>query len=741
MNNVADYLPFRLTLVTPFYFMKSGNKLWLLFILFITTKAISQTCPPNIGFEDGSFKNWECYTGTVARNGTLSLTLTSPIDNKHTIISNTSPQGRDPYGGFPTICPNGSGNSVRLGNSSAGGEAEGLSYTFTIPANNNDYSLIYNYAVVFENPNHLPSEQPRFISKIYNVTDNKYIDCGSFEFVASSNLPGFQDAGGSVFFKPWSPVTVNLSGLAGKTVRLEFTTNDCAFVRHFGYAYLDVNEDCNFSPITGNTYCGNQNSLTLTAPFGFAGYNWYNANFTQLLGTNSILTLTPPPADNTVFALEVIPYDGLGCKDTLYTTIHESSEPFNLVIKDSVSACSTTGADLTAFGITAGSTTGLTYSYFTDLSQLSYVPTPKAVIESGTYYIKGVNQVGCNDIKPIVVTAIKSPTLNITNPAGVCAPLTVDITTPAITAGSENDLSISYWRNLAATQTLNNANALKSAGTYYIKGVNNTTTCFNVQPVIVKIGAVPTVIIHDAVACGQANLTAAAITAGSTPGLAFNYFTDAAATNSLQQPNAIINTGTYYIKATTQDGCSMVRSVNVTINPIPDFTVTDPEPINYPIINVDITRAVVPVNNLVYTYWKDSLATKSLPNPTVVNKRGRYFIKATNQYGCSRIQAVNVIIIPSLTPIIFAPTAFTPNSDRLNDTYRIKVLGEITIKSFKIYNRWGQVVYNSIDFEDGWDGKLNQIEQPGGAYVWILEGYDEYYKKVVNAKGLITLIR
>lgn len=721
--------------------MKSGNKIWLLFILFVTTKAISQTCPPNIGFEDGSFRNWECYDGTVARDGSLSLSPTSPIANKHTIIANTLPQDRDPYGGFPTICPNGSGNSVRLGNSLAGGEAEGLSYTFTIPASNNDYSLIYNYAVVFEDPNHRPSEQPRFISKVYNVTDNKYIECGSFEFVASSKLPGFQDAGGNVFFKPWSPVTVNLSGLAGKTVRLEFTTNDCAFVRHFGYAYLDVNEDCSSSPITGNTYCGNQSSLTLTAPFGFASYNWYTSNFSQLLGTNNFLTLTPPPADNTVFALEVIPYDGLGCKDTLYTTIHASSEPFNLVVKDSVSACTFPGADITAFGITTGSTPGLTYSYFTDLTQLNYVPTPKAISQSGTYFIKGVNGVGCNDIKPIVVTAIQSPSLNITNPPGVCAPLTVDITDPAITFGSENRLSFSFWRNLAATQTLNNPNAITTSGTYYIKGTNNTTTCFKVQPVIVKIGTVPTIIIHDPVACGQADLTAAAITSGSTPGLVFSYFTDASAANILPQPNAVINTGTYYIKATTTDGCSVIRLVNVTINPIPDFTVTDPAQVNYPVLTVDITRAVVPVNNLVYSYWQDSLATKILPNPTAVNKRGRYFIKGTNQYGCSRVKAVNVSIVPSPTPIIYAPTAFTPNSDRLNDTYRIKVLGEIKINSFKIFNRWGQVVYSSADFEDGWNGKLNQIEQPGGAYVWMLQGYDEYYKKVINAKGLITLIR
>ncbi len=69
--------------------------------------------------------------------------------------------GVDPYGGFPVNCPNGSGYSIRLGNNSGGGQAEGISYEFTIPANENSYSLIYHYAVVFQAPNHRENEQPR----------------------------------------------------------------------------------------------------------------------------------------------------------------------------------------------------------------------------------------------------------------------------------------------------------------------------------------------------------------------------------------------------------------------------------------------------------------------------------------------------------------------------------------------------------------------------------------------------
>ncbi|HEV8079684.1 MAG TPA: hypothetical protein VGP43_03155, partial [Chitinophagaceae bacterium] len=547
--------------------MKHHNKLWLPLLCFIALTANSQLvpitldCPPNIGFESGSFNNWNCFSGAIQRDGTLNLSPGSPVADRHTIIANSFPQSLDPYGGFPVNCPNGSGYSVRLGNSSAGGQAERISYTFTIPANQSDYSILYNYAVVFQNPTHRSYEQPRFTSKVYNVTDNKYINCGSFEFVASSNLPGFKlsNSGGNVFYKPWSPVTVNLSGLAGKTVRLEFSTNDCAFTQHFGYAYLDVNEDCSSGPISGNTYCAGAESLVLTAPYGFASYSWYTADFSQLLGNENILNVKPVPAANTTYSVVIIPYDGLGCLDTLYTTIHASNEPFKLNVLNEITGCSS-GVDLTSPTITAGSTPGLNYTYFTDLNQTGYVSVPSKVTTSGIYYIKGVNKTGCNDIKPINVIISEPPNLMVNNPAGVCIPQKIDITNPSITSGSEQGLKISYWKNFSGTIPLLNPTAIDVSGIYYIKAEKNGF-CDILKPVEVKIGPVPTFIIRNASACGKTDITEEAITAGSSPNLAYTYWMDTVSTIPLPNPQNITASGTYYIKAASILGCSVIKPI------------------------------------------------------------------------------------------------------------------------------------------------------------------------------------
>lgn len=297
----------------------------------VFSKVIPQQCPPNIGFENGNFTNWTCHIGHVSASGVDNMISVAPVggavENRHTIYSRAGSVGvRDTYGDFPVTCPNGSGYSVKLGNSRGGHEAEAISYEFTIPANRNFYSLVYFYAVVFQNPNHKINEQPRLELEVKNLTDNVLIDCSSFTFIPfGSPLPGFfvSPISDSVFCKDWTPVTINLNGKAGKRIGLTFKTADCTFNRHFGYAYIDVNNDCS-GEIVGANYCKDDTAVNVIAPYGFESYNWYSQNFAQQLGTGPVLSLKPPPPPGTSLALEVIPYNGYGCVDTFYAKLTDT---------------------------------------------------------------------------------------------------------------------------------------------------------------------------------------------------------------------------------------------------------------------------------------------------------------------------------------------------------------------------------------------------------------------------------
>jgi gliding motility-associated-like protein len=302
------------------------------FFILASNIAFAQ-CPPNIDFELGDFTGWQCWTGNtevIAGKNVITWDATSPgppVVGRHTMLSSNPGNGRDPFGLFPQNCPNGSGNSIKLGNASGGHQAEGVSYTFTIPAGQNKFNLIYNYAVVFQDPGHLEDEQPRLKINIENVTDGTEISCSSFPFIATSGLPGFylspaNTTGTPVWCKNWSANSVNLDGNAGKTIRLFFTTADCIFTAHFGYAYVDVNTQCG-SSFVGATFCPDDTLVNVVAPFGYESYKWFSLTNPNL-GTQQTLTLNPPPLSGDSVFVELTPYNGYGCLDTLTANLWDT---------------------------------------------------------------------------------------------------------------------------------------------------------------------------------------------------------------------------------------------------------------------------------------------------------------------------------------------------------------------------------------------------------------------------------
>src|SRR6185437_7260188 len=92
--------------------------------------------------------------------------------------------------------------------------------------------------------------------------------------------------------------------------------------------------------------------------------------------------------------------------------------------------CSPNTVDITAATVTAGSTAGLTYTYWTNAGVTSSLASPNAVSASGTYYIEGTTGAGCSTIQPVTVTINPLPTVTITNPPAACNP--IDITTASV---------------------------------------------------------------------------------------------------------------------------------------------------------------------------------------------------------------------------------------------------------------------------------------------------------------------
>lgn len=137
------------------------------------------------------------------------------------------------------------------------------------------------------------------------------------------------------------------------------------------------------------------------------------------------------------------------------------------------------------------------------------------------------------------------------------------------------------------------------------------------------------------------------------------------------------------------------------------------------------------------TYLNDPLIANPVGHFTD-NGRFSYVLRVRSNAGCVSYDTVNVTVIEN--PYLDLPSMFTPNGDGLNDRFRPIYAGYPQIKSFKIFNRYGQEVFTSRSAEDSWDGTFAGQALEIGVYFWILEAKDRRGNDIVR-KGDVTLLR
>ncbi|HVT87183.1 MAG TPA: gliding motility-associated C-terminal domain-containing protein [Chitinophagaceae bacterium] len=116
-----------------------------------------------------------------------------------------------------------------------------------------------------------------------------------------------------------------------------------------------------------------------------------------------------------------------------------------------------------------------------------------------------------------------------------------------------------------------------------------------------------------------------------------------------------------------------------------------------------------------------------------------YKIQAIDSNGCKQERNFT-IIVQKCPQNIWFPTAFTPNYDGKNDYFGPVVLGRLRKFSFKVYDRWGEIVFSSDDPLHQWDGRLKGNSLPGGVYIWVCN-YQFEDNLSYSRKGTVMLIR
>ncbi len=118
----------------------------------------------------------------------------------------------------------------------------------------------------------------------------------------------------------------------------------------------------------------------------------------------------------------------------------------------------------------------------------------------------------------------------------------------------------------------------------------------------------------------------------------------------------------------------------------------------------------------------------------------RYKVLVADEIGCVDSAYMQVQVFSS-GPEIYVPSAFTPNNDGKNDFFQVVAAGIRRIEVFQLYNRWGQLIYNSPGTHSrGWDGNFGGKPQPPDTYVYMVKATD-YTGKPIFKRGTVVLIR
>lgn len=199
---------------------------------------------------------------------------TGIVSGRHTLITQ---QGYDPNtGNALRLIPVGETSSIRIGNKSAGGEAESITYNFSVDPEH--AILLLNFAVVLQNPDHSMIQQPRFLVRVMDAQDSLIEDCAEYNVYATAGIPGFYATINSdVLWRDWTKVGLNLSDFVGQTVKLQIVTYDCSLNGHYGYAYFTAS--CINNRLSVLACNGNQ--IILSAPEGFDYYFWNDGTTTS----------------------------------------------------------------------------------------------------------------------------------------------------------------------------------------------------------------------------------------------------------------------------------------------------------------------------------------------------------------------------------------------------------------------------------------------------------------------------
>jgi gliding motility-associated-like protein len=706
----------------------------------------------------------------------------------------------DWLGGFPAI-PSIGGyqytQSIRLGSSivdqgeQQGGYVRGLGMTFDVPPGPSTvpYTLTYAYALIMNDGYHPNNEQPLF--SVTLKAGDTVVHCASpVHYIPTTNggnldtpnakLQGFYESpsrpDGTIWAKAWTEVTIDLAPYRGQQVSLIFETDNCVPGGHFAYSFVAVRSNCAVGVaapvISGDTVVCSDMPVAYSAPYlegetfqwvvppGWAvlsggantnvqvqtgttsGTIVLNAQYScaNLQSTLNVVTTPPTVAGPVTGGTEVCA--GMSSV-TLTSAGNQGSVLEWLATKDGVN-------------YTTLSDTTLQYT----VQNLDSTTTYRALIRNGPTCAVDTSSGATVLVDPVTVGGKLSPSdLQYCQGQHIDATLTLTGQTgePVNWQESPDDV---HWAGVAPMDTTAAYNLNNMMAPAFYRVLVQSGVCPADTSTTVAVNYVDVPFPHasyapaDTLICYGANAPLRA-----EIGIGTNYAWTNARTlmdpgsgtvdglPDLLQPVAAPKQTTDYVLSIENAGCPNILLdtfvvgvlAPITVNAGHDTSVVVGQPLQ---LSAGLVDTAATSGGDSFTWVPGT----GLNNPSIANPVGtysvqdsiRYLVTATAADGCSASASLLVKVYGTGAGI-FVPNAFTPGGGA-NNVFRPIAIGVTGLTYFRVYNRWGQLVYETTALGAGWDGRIDGQLAEAGAYIWIVQG-KTYTGQVISHQGTMILIR
>ncbi len=373
-----------------------------------------------------------------------------------------------------------------------------------------------------------------------------------------------------------------------------------------------------------------------------------------------------------------------------------------------------------------------------------YTPSGSDVLAGFvTFTLASTNNQGCNAVRDTLkITFKNSPNANFSfGAACVNSPVVFnDASSPGISSQNWNfgDGTTSIATSPIHTYTLANIYTVS----YTVTSANG---CFDTITKTVVINSLPVADFNFTNACQNLPAffqDASTISLGSNiVDWNWNFGDNGKDTINKNPVHTYTAAGLYNVNliVTSDKGCvsSITKPVNVNPKPKAEFGMTNnPTLALETVVFSDFSTPTGSINNWFWNFGDSTSANAQNPTHFYANQ-GNFNITLTivDQNGCrdSISKSIEVTLLPLL------PTAFSPNKDGFNDFLFVKG-GPFEKMKFRIYNSWGEMVFETDDQKIGWDGTWRGQDAPIGVYVWVLE-VDMFNNKSVKKTGDVTILR